>query len=148
MLTFIPLYFVVYSFGPVRAVVSTVVSTNHRPVFLSRDQRVTCLWRQWPADAAAKFFCQPVSTERKVPCGHQIPLRPIPSSSIWIKGHLERFAMTCDVTNSSWHSCWQQRERGQSLTFISYRVIRSGIFRQSFFSHHFFFVRVFFFLSG
>ena len=29
------------SLGPVRAVVSTVVSTNHRPAFLSRDQRVT-----------------------------------------------------------------------------------------------------------
>ena len=27
--------------GPVRTVVSTVVSTNHRPAFLSRDQQVT-----------------------------------------------------------------------------------------------------------
>ena len=45
---------IVADLGPVHAVVSTVVNTNHRPAFLSRDQRVTWLWRQRPADAAAK----------------------------------------------------------------------------------------------
>ena len=52
--------------GLVRAVVSTVVSTNHHPAFLSRDCDVSGLLTLLPK----KKNCQPVSTERNVPCGH------------------------------------------------------------------------------